>query len=99
MVFPVNYVSANKIADFLNKNVFSMKKAGLSSVDAATVNNATNELIVFGMPSDAAIVKKVIEQLLSFASVLVGIRANLSVGVKAVNNPSITHFKDKKDHH
>ena len=63
MVFPVQYVSASKIASFLNKNVFGMKKAGVSGVDAATVNAATNELIVFGMPSDAAIVKKVIAQL------------------------------------
>ena len=63
MVFPVQYVSAAKIADFLNKNVFSMKKAGMSGIDAATVNAATNELIVFGMPSDAAIVNKVIMQL------------------------------------
>ena len=63
MVFPVQYVSASKIAAFLNKNVFEMKKPGISSVDAATVNAATNELIVFGMPSDAAIVKKVIAQL------------------------------------
>lgn len=62
MVFPVKYVSASKIAEFLNKNVFGMKKPGLSSVDAATVNSATNELIVFGMPSDIAIVEKVIEQ-------------------------------------
>ncbi len=62
MVFPVNYVSAQSIADFLNKNVFSMNKAGISGTEAATVNSATNELIVFGMPSDAAIVKKVIEQ-------------------------------------
>ena len=63
MVFPVKYVSAGKIANFLNNNVFSMKKAGLSSVDAATVNAATNEIIVFGMKSDAAIVQKVIDQL------------------------------------
>lgn len=63
MVFPVKYVNAAKIADFLNKNVFGMKKTGLSGVDAATVNTATNELIVFGMKSDAAIVEKVIEQL------------------------------------
>jgi len=63
MVFPVQYVSAAKIASFLNKNVFGMKKTGVSGVDAATVNAATNELIVFGMPSDAAIVKKVIAQL------------------------------------
>ncbi|MBR6126319.1 secretin and TonB N-terminal domain-containing protein, partial [bacterium] len=53
MVFPVQYVNAVRIADFLNKNVFGMKKTGLSGVDAATVNSATNELIVFGMPSDA----------------------------------------------
>lgn len=63
MVFPVQYVSAAKIANFLNKNVFGIQKAGVSGVDAATVNAATNEIIVFGMPSDAAIVKKVIAQL------------------------------------
>ena len=62
MIFPVNYVSATKIADFLNKNVFGMRKAGLSSVDAATVNAATNELIVFGMPGDVPIIEKVIAQ-------------------------------------
>ncbi len=62
MTFPVQYVSAGKIADFLNKNVFSMKKAGLSGVEAATVNSATNELVVFGMPGDVPIIKKVIEQ-------------------------------------
>ena len=62
MVFPVNYVSAGKIAEFLNKNVFSIKRPGLSGVDAATVNSATNELIVFGMQSDRAIIEKVIEQ-------------------------------------
>lgn len=60
--FPVNYVNAGKIAEFLNKNVFGMKRAGLSGVEAATVNSATNELIVFGMPGDVAIVQKVIEQ-------------------------------------
>lgn len=63
MVFPVQYVSAEKIAEFLNKNVFGMKKPGMSSVDAATVNAATNEVIVFGMPTDAAVVRKVIAQL------------------------------------
>ena len=62
MVFPIKYVSAAKIADFLNKNIFEMKKPGLSSVEAATVNSATNELIVFGMPSDVAIVQKIVEQ-------------------------------------
>ncbi len=62
LVFPVKYVSAEKIANFLNKNVFSMQKPGMSAVDAATVNSATNELIVFGMPADVPIIQKVIEQ-------------------------------------
>lgn len=62
MVFPVKYVNAGKIADFLNKNVFGLRKAGLSNVEAVTVNTVTNELIVFGMPNDVAIVKKVIDQ-------------------------------------
>ena len=66
MVFPVQYVSAAKVADFLNKNVFGIKSAGgksASNTDAATVNAATNEVIIFGRQSDAAIVKKVIAQL------------------------------------
>lgn len=63
MVFPIKYVSASRIAEFLNSNVFAMQKVGLSSVEAATVNTATNEVIVFGMPSDAKIVEKVIAQL------------------------------------
>ena len=63
MLFPVKYVNASKVAEFLNKNVFGIKKSGVSSVDAATYNAATNEVIVFGMPSDAAIVRQVIAQL------------------------------------
>lgn len=62
LVFPINYVSADSIAKFLNQNVFSMKKAGMSGTEAATVNSATNELIVFGMPSDIPIITKVIQQ-------------------------------------
>ncbi|MCQ2753432.1 MAG: secretin and TonB N-terminal domain-containing protein [bacterium] len=62
MIFPVKYVNAAKIADFLNKNVFGLRKTGLSSVEAVTVNTATNELIVFGMPNDVSIVEKVIAQ-------------------------------------
>lgn len=60
--FPVKYVSATKVADFLNKNVFGMRRAGLSGIDAATVNSSTNELIIFGMPGDVPIVEKVIAQ-------------------------------------
>ena len=58
MLFPVSYVSASKIADFLNNNVFNN-----GSGEVATVNAATNDIIVFGRPSDRGIVEKVITQL------------------------------------
>jgi len=58
MTFPVKYVSASKVADFLNNNVFSAQ----SGVNAASVNSATNELVVFGLPSDVPIIEKVINQ-------------------------------------
>ncbi len=57
MLFPVKYVSASKIADFLNNNVLSQ------TGETATVNAATNEIILFGKKSDSAIVQKVIDQL------------------------------------
>ncbi|MBR1374234.1 type II secretion system protein GspD [bacterium] len=57
MLFPVNYITAQKIADFLNKNVFT------DGAQTATVNAPTNEVIVFGMPSSKPIVQKVIDQL------------------------------------
>lgn len=57
MLFPINYITAQKIADFLNSNVFN------EGAETATVNAATNEVIVFGMPSSRAIVQKVIDQL------------------------------------
>lgn len=57
MLFPVNYIAASKIADFLNSNVFN------EGAETATVNAATNEVIVFGMPSSRAIVQKVLDQL------------------------------------
>lgn len=61
-ILPVKYVEASKIAQFLNKNIFSKKRAGLSTTEIATVNTSTNELILFGMQSDVEIAKRIIEQ-------------------------------------
>lgn len=61
-ILPVKYVEASKIAQFLNKNIFAKKRAGLSTTEIATVNTSTNELILFGMPNDVEIAKRVIEQ-------------------------------------
>jgi len=61
-VLPVRFVDAAKIAEFLNKNIFGKKRPGLSTTEVATVNTATNELIIFGMPNDVEVAKKVIAQ-------------------------------------
>ena len=59
-ILPVKYVDAATIAEFLNKNVFAKKRPGYSTTEIATVNTAANELIIFGMPNDVDIAKKVL---------------------------------------
>lgn len=59
---PVKYIDAAAMAEFLNKNIFSMKKPGLSNSEIVTTNPMTNELLVFGNKNDVAIVKKVVEK-------------------------------------
>jgi len=61
-LIPVKYIDANAMADFLNKNIFSMKKPGLSSSEIVTVNPMTNELLVFGTKNDVAIAQKIVEK-------------------------------------
>lgn len=61
-LIPVKYVSAAAIAEFLNKNIYAMKKPGLSSSDIVTTNPVTNELIIFGSKNDVAIAKKVVDK-------------------------------------
>ena len=61
-LIPVKYVDATVIAEFLNKNIFTMKKPGLSSSEIVTTNPMTNELLVFGNKNDVAIAKKIVEK-------------------------------------
>lgn len=61
-VLPVKYINAKAIADFLNKNIYGMKKPGFSSQNIATTNPATNELLIFGSKNDVKIAQKVIDQ-------------------------------------
>ena len=61
-LIPVKYVSASALADFLNKNIYGIHKAGLSTSDIVTTNPVTNELIVFGTKNDVAIAKKIVEK-------------------------------------
>ncbi len=61
-LIPVKYVSAAALAEFLNKNIYAMHKAGLSDTDIVSTNPTTNELIVFGSKADVQIAKKVVAQ-------------------------------------
>ncbi len=61
-LIPVKYLDASVIAEFLNKNIFTMKKPGLSNSEIVTTNPMTNELLVFGNKNDVAIAKKIVEK-------------------------------------
>lgn len=61
-LIPVKYINASAIADFLNKNIYSMNKPGLSNSEIVTTNPVTNELIVFGSKNDVAIAKKIVDK-------------------------------------
>ena len=52
MVLPVKYTDATEVASFLNKNIFSINKPGLSNTEIVAVNPAKNELLNFGTKSD-----------------------------------------------
>lgn len=59
---PVKYVDAASMAEFLNKNIFGMKKPGLAGSDIVITHPVTNELMVFGTDNDVSIAKKVVEK-------------------------------------
>ncbi len=61
-LIPVKYIDASAMAEFLNKNVFSMKKPGLSNSEIVTTNPMTNELLVFGTKNDVSIARKIVEK-------------------------------------
>lgn len=63
-IIPVKYVSASSIADFLNKNIFIKggPNPGVSTKPIATVNPATNEIILMGTDNDTVLAQRIIEQ-------------------------------------
>ena len=62
-VIPVKYVNAAQAAHFINSNIYSMKKPGLSSNMIAASNPATNEVIIFGGDNDVRVARNVIAQI------------------------------------
>ena len=61
-VIPIKYVDATAIATFLNKNIYGMKKPGMSGTEIAVTNPSTNELLIFGSKNDVSIARKVVEK-------------------------------------
>ena len=62
MTIPVKYANASAVADFLNKNIFSINKPGLSNAQIAITNPGTNEILIFGTNNDYLMAKKVVAQ-------------------------------------
>ena len=63
MTLPVRFADATNVAEFLNKNIFSVNKPGLSNTEIVAVNPSRNELLIFGTQSDYDMAKKVLEML------------------------------------
>ncbi len=61
-LIPVKYVDAAAIAEFLNKNIYSLKRPGFSGSEIAVTNPSTNELLIMGSKNDAEIAKKIVEK-------------------------------------
>lgn len=62
VTIPVKYVDAALLADFLNKNIFSMNKPGLSNSQIVVTNPGKNELLVFGTKNDYLMARKIVEK-------------------------------------
>lgn len=62
LTIPVKYVDATILADFLNKNIFSINKPGLSNSQIAVTNPIENEILIFGTKNDFLMAKKIINQ-------------------------------------
>lgn len=63
MVIPVKYTDASKVADFLNSNVFSTNRPGLSNNKIVVTNPGTNELVLFGTKNDYAMAQKIVAKI------------------------------------
>lgn len=62
MPIPVKYVDAGVLANFLNTNIFTINKPGLSNSQIAITNPSTNEILIFGTQNDYLMAQKVVNQ-------------------------------------
>ena len=59
----VKYVDAQRVADFLNTNIFNLNKPEISRSGIVTSNPGTNEVYIFGNNNDYELAKKIVAQL------------------------------------
>ena len=63
MTIPVKYVDAARVAQFLNENVFSTNRPGLSNSRIVVTNPNTNELVLFGTENDYKMAQKIVAKI------------------------------------
>ncbi len=59
----IKYTDAQKVAAFLNQNVFSVNRPNTSTSSIITTNPSTNEVLVFGSDDDIRLAREVIAYL------------------------------------
>ena len=63
MTIPVKYVDAARVAQFLNENVFSTNRPGLSNSRIVVTNPNNNELVLFGTENDYKMAQKIVAKI------------------------------------
>ena len=59
----VKHINANKAAIFLNKNIFTKSRPGLSNSEVAIANPRENEILIFGSKTDWEVASKVVAEI------------------------------------
>jgi len=62
-IIPIKYVDASSVAQFLNSNIFTLGKPGLSSGEIAVTDPSDNAILLFGSEADYAMAKTIIAKL------------------------------------
>ncbi|NLF83823.1 MAG: type II secretion system protein GspD [Candidatus Gastranaerophilales bacterium] len=59
----IKYTEAQKIANFLNKNIFTVSNPNISKASIVTTNPSTNEILLFGNDNDIKLAEEVVKYL------------------------------------
>ena len=62
-IIPVKYLDAASVAQFLNSNIFTTNRPGLSNSQIVVTNPVKNEILVFGTDNDYKMAKRIVDKL------------------------------------